>query len=80
MAKSLEEYINELKNQHKASGKGSLDWYLEQVRALAAKRLPESEEKTKPKEQISSADALQGSDCVPDVVDRFRTPKKPKPI
>src|SRR6185503_12035104 len=55
LAKSLEDFINDLKKQHQASGKGSLEWYLQQIRELAGKKVPEEE---KPKEQISSGEAL----------------------
>ena len=58
MAESLSDYINKLKKQQKDSGKGSLEWYLDIIKKLAATKAPESEEKETPKTTISSAEAI----------------------
>ena len=59
MAESLSDYINKLKNQQKESGKGSLEWYLDIIKKLAAAKAPETDEKETPKPNISSAQALE---------------------
>ena len=42
MAKSLKDFIEELKRQQQKSGKGSLTWYLDQIRKLADKKTPDA--------------------------------------
>src|SRR5580765_4984034 len=56
MVESLKDFIEKLKKQQKASGKGTLSWYLEQLRELAAKKAPKALQE--PKTSISSADAI----------------------
>jgi hypothetical protein len=56
VAESLEDYIARLRREHSASGKGSLEFYLSQIRELA--RQGQAAEQTKKTTAPSSADAL----------------------
>jgi hypothetical protein len=57
MAETLEGYIARLKAEHEASGKGSLEWYLSQIRELAGKSEEDKKTETTSAEAMGKAQA-----------------------